>query len=43
MSLVFLENVKGIQANVVSIDNIKTMKKAVMFLIDNGHYLRSLQ
>jgi DNA-binding LacI/PurR family transcriptional regulator len=34
---VLLENVKGIQANVVSIDNIMTMKKAMKYLIDNGH------
>ncbi|MDZ7288361.1 MAG: LacI family transcriptional regulator [candidate division KSB1 bacterium] len=34
---VLLENVKGIQANVVSIDNIKAMNKAVKYLIDNGH------
>jgi DNA-binding LacI/PurR family transcriptional regulator len=34
---VLLENVKGIQANVVSIDNIKAIKGAVKYLIDNGH------
>jgi DNA-binding LacI/PurR family transcriptional regulator len=34
---VLLENVKGIQANVVSIDNIKAIKRAVKYLIDNGH------
>jgi DNA-binding LacI/PurR family transcriptional regulator len=34
---VLLENVKGIQANVVSIDNIKAMKEAMKYLIDNGH------
>jgi LacI family transcriptional regulator len=34
---VLLENVKGIQANVVSIDNIKAMKKAIRYLMDNGH------
>ncbi len=34
---VLLENVKGIQANVVSIDNIKAMKKAMKYLIDSGH------
>lgn len=34
---VLLENVKGIQANVVSIDNIKAVKQAVKFLIDGGH------
>jgi len=34
---VLLEDVKGIQANVVSIDNIKAMKEAVKYLIDNGH------
>ncbi len=34
---VLLENVKGIQANVVSINNIKAMKEAMKYLIDNGH------
>jgi len=34
---VLLENVKGIQANVVSIDNIKAMRKAMKYLIDSGH------
>ena len=34
---VLLENVKGIQANVVSVDNIKAMKEATKFLIDSGH------
>ncbi len=34
---VLLENVKGIQANVVSIDNIKAMKTAMKYLFDNGH------
>jgi LacI family transcriptional regulator len=34
---VLLEDVKGIQANVVSIDNIKAMKDAVRYLIDSGH------
>ena len=34
---VLLENVRGIQANVVSIDNIRAMKKAMKYLIDNGH------
>jgi len=34
---VLLENVKGIQANVVAIDNIKAIKKAVKYLLDNGH------
>jgi LacI family transcriptional regulator len=34
---VLLENVKGIQANVVSIDNIKAIKKAITYLIDSGH------
>ena len=34
---VLLEAVKGIQANVVSIDNIKAIKKAVKYLIDSGH------
>jgi DNA-binding LacI/PurR family transcriptional regulator len=34
---VLLENVKGIQANVVAIDNIKAIKKAVKYLIEIGH------
>lgn len=34
---VLLETVKGIQSHVVSIDNIKAMKTAVKYLIDNGH------
>ncbi|MCX7876857.1 MAG: LacI family transcriptional regulator [Melioribacteraceae bacterium] len=34
---VLLEDVKGIQANVVAIDNIKAIKKAVKYLISNGH------
>jgi LacI family transcriptional regulator len=34
---VLLENVRGIQANVVSIDNNKAMKDAVRYLIDSGH------
>jgi LacI family transcriptional regulator/LacI family repressor for deo operon, udp, cdd, tsx, nupC, and nupG len=34
---VLLENVKGIQANVVSIDNSKAMKIAVKYLVDSGH------
>jgi LacI family transcriptional regulator len=34
---VLLEDVRGIQANVVSIDNIKAMKMAMAYLIDNGH------
>ncbi len=34
---VLLEDVKGIQANVVAIDNIKAIKKAVKYLIQNGH------
>jgi LacI family transcriptional regulator len=32
-----LEPVEGIQANVVSIDNSKAIKKAVKYLIDSGH------
>jgi LacI family transcriptional regulator len=35
--IVLLENVKGIHTNVVSIDNIKSMKVAMKYLIDNGH------
>jgi DNA-binding LacI/PurR family transcriptional regulator len=34
---VLLEDVKGIQANVVAIDNIKAIKKAVKYLIQSGH------
>jgi LacI family transcriptional regulator len=34
---VLLEDVKGIQANVVAIDNIKAIKKAVKYLINSGH------
>ena len=34
---VLLEDVKGIQANVVAIDNLRAIKKAVKYLIDNGH------
>jgi len=34
---VLLEDVKGIQANVVAIDNLKAIKKAVKYLIDGGH------
>ncbi len=34
---VLLEDVRGIQANVVAIDNIRAIKKAVKYLIDSGH------
>jgi LacI family transcriptional regulator len=34
---VLLEDVKGIQANVVAIDNIKAIKRAVTYLINGGH------
>lgn len=34
---VLLEDVKGIQANVVAVDNIKAIKKAVKYLISVGH------
>ncbi|MFZ1290437.1 MAG: LacI family DNA-binding transcriptional regulator [Melioribacteraceae bacterium] len=34
---VLLEDVRGIQANVVAIDNLKAIKKAVKYLIDGGH------
>lgn len=34
---VLLEDVKGIQANVVAIDNLKAIKKAVTYLIESGH------
>ncbi|MGD0591215.1 MAG: LacI family DNA-binding transcriptional regulator [Bacteroidota bacterium] len=34
---VLLEDIKGIQANVVAIDNKKAIKRAVKYLIDSGH------
>lgn len=34
---VLLEDVKGIQANVVAIDNLKAIKEAVKYLMDSGH------
>ncbi|HEX9934237.1 MAG TPA: LacI family DNA-binding transcriptional regulator [bacterium] len=34
---VLLEDVKGIQANVIAIDNLKAIKRAVKYLMDNGH------
>jgi LacI family transcriptional regulator len=34
---VLLEDVKGIQANVVAIDNLRAIKKAVKYLIGSGH------
>jgi LacI family transcriptional regulator len=34
---VLLEAVKGIQANVVAIDNLKAIKMAVKYLMDSGH------
>ncbi|MCI0708170.1 MAG: LacI family transcriptional regulator [Ignavibacteriae bacterium] len=34
---VLLEDVKGIQANVVAIDNLRAIKKAVHYLIESGH------
>jgi len=34
---VLLEHVKGIQANVVAIDNLSAIKMAVKYLIDSGH------
>ncbi|MBN2357014.1 LacI family DNA-binding transcriptional regulator [candidate division KSB1 bacterium] len=34
---VLLEDVKGIQANVVAIDNLRAIKKAVKYLIENNH------
>jgi len=34
---VLLEAVKGIQANVVAIDNLRAIKKAVKYLIQSGH------
>ncbi len=34
---VLLEDVKGIQANVVAIDNIRAIKKAVKYLMESGH------
>ena len=34
---VLLEAVNGIQANVVAVDNLNAIKKAVTYLIDSGH------
>jgi LacI family transcriptional regulator len=34
---VLLEDVRGIQANVVAVDNIKAIKRAVKYLISSGH------
>ena len=34
---VLLEDVKGIQANVVAVDNLKAIKRAVTYLINGGH------
>jgi len=34
---VLLEDIKGIQANVVAIDNLRAIKKAVTYLIKSGH------
>lgn len=34
---VLLEDVKGIQANVVAIDNLRAIKRAVKYLMDSGH------
>lgn len=34
---VLLGDVKGIQSNVVTIDNIRAIRRAVKYLIDNGH------
>jgi LacI family transcriptional regulator len=34
---VLLENVNGIQANVVSIDNIKAIRELMRYLMENGH------
>lgn len=34
---VLLEDIKGIQANVVAIDNLKAIKRAVAYLINGGH------
>jgi LacI family transcriptional regulator len=34
---VLLEDVRGIQANVVAVDNIKAIKRAVKYLINSGH------
>jgi len=34
---VLLEAVNGIQANVVAVDNLNAIKKAVAYLIDSGH------
>lgn len=34
---VLLEDVKGIQANMVAVDNLEAIKQAVKYLIDSGH------
>jgi LacI family transcriptional regulator len=34
---VLLEDIKGIQSNIVAIDNLKAIKRAVKYLIDSGH------
>jgi LacI family transcriptional regulator/LacI family repressor for deo operon, udp, cdd, tsx, nupC, and nupG len=34
---VLLEDVRGIKANVVAIDNLKAIKRAVAYLINSGH------
>ncbi|HTY38018.1 MAG TPA: LacI family DNA-binding transcriptional regulator [Bacteroidota bacterium] len=34
---VLLEDVEGIQANVVAVDNLKAIKKVVTYLINSGH------
>ncbi|MBN2279146.1 MAG: LacI family DNA-binding transcriptional regulator [Candidatus Marinimicrobia bacterium] len=34
---VLLEDVKGIQANMVAVDNLDAIKQAVKYLIDSGH------
>ncbi len=35
--LVLIENVRGIQASMVDVDNVAASKSAVEYLIDNGH------
>lgn len=34
---VLLEDVKGIQANMIAVDNLEAIKQAVKYLIDSGH------
>jgi len=34
---VLLENIKGIPANIVTVDNIEAIREAVKYLMGNGH------